>query len=112
MQSRKPLAHAPIPHAPAAQVADAFVGTGHAVPHVPQLVVSVERSWQLEPQHVSAGLTQGWVGEHPCAHAFCTQICPAEQSESPTHSTQAFLDVSHFGVVPLQSVASLQPAAH
>jgi hypothetical protein len=82
------------------------------VPHAPQLVGSFERSWQLAPQQVSLELAHGWVGEHPVAHAFDTQIWPGVQSVSCKHSRHWFCAVSQCGVGALQSLASSQPAWH
>ena len=78
---------------------------------VPQLFRSDLRSWQLEPQQVSAVFTQGWVIEQPWAQAFWTQICPAVQSVSPKHSTHLLVAASHFAFGLLQSVPSVHPAA-
>jgi hypothetical protein len=111
LQSKKPAVQAPIPQAPVVQVATALSGTEQAVPQAPQLLRSLDRSWQLDPQQVSLVFRHGWVAEQPWAQAFFTQIWPAVQSVSPRHSTHLFVVVSHFVVGPLQSVPSAQPAA-
>jgi hypothetical protein len=80
------------------------------LPQEPQLVTSVDRSWQLAPQQVSLAFAHGCVAEQPAAHVFETQISPGVQSLSCKHSRHWFCVVSQCGVGALQSLASSQPA--
>jgi hypothetical protein len=101
-----------MPHVPALHTTAAFSGVGHTFVQEPQKFGSFCRSWQVPLQQVSAEFRHGCVAEQPCAHAFCTQISPPGQSVSSKHATHVLVAVSQFGVAPLQSVLSLQPAAH
>ena len=88
------------PHAPLAQVAVAFAGAEHTVPHAPQLFASVASSRQ--PVAHAA-----WVPLHTKVHAPATHDCPAAQLLP--HAPQWIVDVARVVSQPLLASLSQLP---
>jgi hypothetical protein len=99
-QLPKPALQLAIPHAPIAHAPVALAGA-HAVPHIPQLLVSVCRSTQViiapAPQMV-LGATQS------TRQAPATQNCPAGQTVP--HAPQLFASVCVLTSQPLAALMS------
>jgi hypothetical protein len=72
----------------------------HAMPHAPQLALSVERSRQTPPQFV-------WLPPHVTMQLLPLQICPA--AHVMLHAPQSSRSVVRSRHVPPQSVS---PAPH